>query len=357
MDKQALAGLVAEIRTMAQQFPERPRLMEICGTHTVAMFRHGIRDLLDGSVELVSGPGCPVCVTPDPVIDRAIAYARQGHIIASFGDMLRVPGSESSLMEARAEGADIRVVTSPMTAADWAAQNPSRKVVFLGVGFETTVPGSCLLAEDAAARQLDNLYILSAHKIIPPAFDALLSGVDQKISGFICPGHVSAIIGLAPYERVAAEFHTPCVVAGFEPLDILLSIAMLLRQLTAGAARAEIQYTRVVRPEGNPRALSLIDRVFHSADTVWRGLGEIPGSGLAFNDSFARFDAERHLEADLPTPRTLSGCLCGEVLKGLITPFDCPQFDGECRPDSPLGPCMVSSEGSCAAYYMFKERR
>lgn len=352
-----LTALVADIRKMAEQLPERPRLMEVCGTHTVAMFRHGIRDLLGDSVELVSGPGCPVCVTPDPVIDRAIAYARQGHIIASFGDMLRVPGTESSLLEARAEGADVRVVTSPMVVADWAGENPGRAVVFLGVGFETTVPGSCLLVEDAKSRGLENLFVLSAHKIIPPAFDALLSGSEQKISGFICPGHVSAIIGLAPYQRVAGEYHMPCVVAGFEPGEILLSIAMLLRQLTEGAAKAEIQYTQVVRPEGNLRALALINRIFHPADTAWRGLGEIPGSGLTFNESYARFDAELHLAAELPTQRTVSGCLCGHVLRGVISPFECPQFDTECRPDSPLGPCMVSSEGSCAVYYMFKERR
>ena len=327
--------------------------MEVCGTHTAAIFRHGLRDLLGEAVELVSGPGCPVCVTPDETVDRAIAYARQGHLIATFGDMMRVPGTDASLLAARAEGAEVSVVTSPLAAVDLAAANPDRRVIFLAVGFETTAPGTGLLLREAAARGLDNLYIICAHKLIPPAMRALLASGEQRIAGFLCPGHVSTIIGLAPYARLSEEFGMPCVVAGFTPADILSSILMILAQLRAGEARAEIQYARAVKPEGNPAAQRLLDEVFTPAASAWRGLGIMPGSGLALRGAYRRFAAEEHLPAELPTPREHRDCLCGEVLRGLRTPDTCPQFRHGCTPESPLGPCMVSSEGTCGTYYAF----
>lgn len=357
--------LVAEIRKEARQLPGKPRIMEVCGTHTVAIFRNGIRDLLSDAVELVSGPGCPVCVTPNSVIDTAVAYARQGCIVTSFGDMMRVPGTGTSLLEERARGADIRVVTSPMAVADIAAANPDRKVIFLAVGFETTAPGTGLLVDDLLSRGLDNVYILVAHKLIPPAMRALLEAGDQRISGFLCPGHVSTIIGLAPYKELSVQFGIPCVIAGFEPPDILLSILRILRQIREGRGEAEIQYSRAVRPEGNPAALRLIFRVFEPVASVWRGLGAIPASGLALRGEFMRFDAERCLEralegslkAEVTPSSARERCLCGEVLRGIISPLECPQFALSCTPDSPMGPCMVSSEGACSTYYAFGDRR
>lgn len=353
----SITPLVESIQRMAERLPARPRIMEVCGTHTVAIFRHGLRSLLGDSVELVSGPGCPVCVTPNSLIDLAIAYAKQGYTVASFGDMLRVPGTESSLFQVRAEGADIQVVTSPLAAVDWAEAHPDRQVVFFGVGFETTVPGSGLLIEAAAARGLTNIYVLCAHKLIPPAMVAILAEEDQRISGFLCPGHVAAITGLTPFQRIASQYHIPCVVAGFEPVDILLSIALILKQLTDQEPDAVIEYRSVVRPEGNPKALALIDRIFEPADTPWRGFDLIPASGLRIKERYADFDAERRLSVKAPPSRSSTGCLCGNVLRGIIRPWDCPQFAKACSPDRPLGPCMVSAEGTCATYYMFKERR
>lgn len=349
----ASRALIAEIKKEAEKLREKPRIMEVCGTHTVAMFRHGIRDLVGDAIELVSGPGCPVCVTPGSTIDTAVAYARQGCIVATFGDMMRVPGTIASLLSARTEGGDIRVVTSPMAVADIAAANPGKRVVFLAVGFETTVPGTGLLIEAAISRGLTNVYVLVAHRLIPPAMKALLEARDQRISGFLCPGHVSAIIGLAPYRQLNTEFNIPCVVAGFEPLDILRSILMLLRQLRQGRSEAEIQYSRAVHPEGNPRALRLISRIFEPADSFWRGLGVIPASGLALREGFRRFDVRHNLEVDIPPSMTSTGCMCGEVLRGVISPLGCPRFALSCTPDTPMGPCMVSSEGACSTYYTF----
>lgn len=345
------AALIGSIAAEAGKQPARPRIMEVCGTHTAAMFRHGIRSLLADAVEVVSGPGCPVCVTPDAVIDTAIGYARQGHLVATYGDMIRVPGTETSLGGARAEGADVRVVVSPLAVADLAAANPGRKVIFLAVGFETTAPGTALLLRELQARGLTNAFVLAAHKLIPPAMLALLAEGGQRIDGFLCPGHVSTVIGLEPYRRISAGFGVPCVVAGFEPEEILLSLLMLLRQLNAGRAEVENQYARAVRPEGNPRARALVDEFFLTADSVWRGFGTLPGSGLLLRERFASFDARRNLGTELPPARDDTGCACGAILRGAIHPPACPQYGRACTPATPRGPCMVSSEGACAIYY------
>ena len=348
--------LISAIKQTAASLPVRPRIMEVCGTHTVAIFRHGLRSLLEGIVDFISGPGCPVCVTPDATVDLAVAHAREGHLVVTYGDMMRVPGTEASLLTARAEGADVRVVTSALTVADLAAANPDRPGVFLAVGFETTAPGTGLLLREAITRKLDNVFILAAHKLIPPAMRVLLSAKEQVISGFLCPGHVSAVIGLAPYQDISGEFGVPCVVAGFAPEDILLSILMILRQLREGRASAEIQYTRVVKPEGNPAARWLLEEFFTPVDSAWRGLGVMPHSGLALAEAYKRFDAELNLPLDVPTVKPRTGCRCGEVLRGVLEPSGCPHYGRGCLPETPLGPCMVSSEGTCGTHYIYGDQ-
>ncbi len=347
----ASADPIARIKSEAAVLPRPPRLMEVCGTHTEALFRHGIRELLGDALEIVSGPGCPVCVTSDAAVDAMVAYARQGHIVATFGDMIRVPGTETSLAGVRAEGADVRVVTSPLQTLEMARTEPGRRVVFLAVGFETTAPGTALLLAEAKRSGLENLYVFSAHKLIPPAMRALLDAGDQRISGFLCPGHVSAVIGLAPYEPISGEYRTPCVVSGFEPGDILQSLFMLVRQLRAGRAEVENQYTRAVRPEGNPRARALLAEVFIETDSDWRGLGRLRASGLALRGGYRRFDAAVEMPVEVPPPRTAGDRRCGEVLRGLLVPGECPLFAADCTPDTPRGPCMVSREGACGIYY------
>ena len=279
-----------EITRLAGQ--KRIRLMEVCGTHTVAIFKAGIRQLLPENVELVSGPGCPVCVTPNEYLDTAIAYSRKAEVIlATFGDMLKVPGSTSSLATEKSQGADIRIVYSSLEGLEIAKQNPNKKVIFLAVGFETTAPtaaGAILMAEDA---ELTNFYVLSSHKLVPPALRALLAAGDSCVDGFLLPGHVSAMIGLEPYDFLAQEFNTPAVVAGFEPLDILQSVYMLLKQIDAGAAKLENQYSRVVPSEGNPLACRVLYKVYQEASTVWRGIGSIGGSGLVLRQRYQAFDA------------------------------------------------------------------
>jgi hydrogenase expression/formation protein HypD len=329
-------------------------LMEVCGTHTVAIFRHGIRDLLPPNVSMLSGPGCPVCVTANADLDKALALAATpGVTLCTFGDMLRVPGSESSLQKARAAGADVRVVYSPLDALKLAAGHPDRQIVFFGVGFETTAPTVAAALLDARRQTLPNFSVASVHKTVPLALRALLSAREVHVDGLLLPGHVSAIIGSHPYEFIAAEFGIPCVIAGFEPLDILQGLDMLLVQVSAGRARVEIAYTRIVRPGGNPAALAAMDEVFAPSDADWRGLGVIPGSGLALRPEWANMDAERRFPLHLPPTREHRGCRCGEVLRGVIRPPDCPLFGRVCSPDEPVGPCMVSFEGTCSAWYQY----
>jgi len=351
-DEERLAPLLLEKITGLADQPMR--LMEVCGTHTVSIFRSGIRSLLPDTVELISGPGCPVCVTPAGEIDRAIALAGQdGVILATFGDLMRVPGSESSLQGERALGAAIRVVLSPLDALQIAQDHPDRKVVFFAVGFETTSPAIAAAVQEAQRRGLGNFYLLSSQRVIPPAIRALLSGGKVQIDGFILPGHVSVIIGRAPYLLISEEFGLPGVITGFEPLDILEGVYMLLRQREEERTAIEIQYSRAVKAEGNQHALAILNAVFEPIDARWRGLGVIPASGLILREEFSAMDAARAFDLPLQDIEDPPGCLCGEVLQGIHRPPDCTLFGTRCTPEEPIGPCMVSSEGSCAAYYKY----
>lgn len=330
------------------------RLMEVCGTHTVSIFRSGLKSLLPPSLRLISGPGCPVCVTPQKKIDTIIAYARRPDvIITTFGDMLNVPGTESSLRKEKSHGADIRMVYSPLESLALARSNPDKKVIFLGIGFETTIPTGAATVIEARKSGLDNFFLIPAGKLIPPAMEFLLDQGDAGINGFLCPGHVSVIIGTGPYRKIAEKFGIPCVVAGFEPLDILAAIRELVRMLKEGKPEVRNLYPRVVREEGNPRAREVMDEVFQPADTEWRGLGVLPKSGLLFQPKFGRYDISRTDPVDLPPSRENPSCICGEILRGVNVPPDCPVFKGACTPAHPLGPCMVSSEGTCAAWYRY----
>jgi hydrogenase expression/formation protein HypD len=329
--------------------------MEVCGTHTMAVARFGIRERLPDAISLISGPGCPVCVTPVSVVDRIVAMSRlPGVIVATFGDMMRVPGSFSSLEAVRAEeGADVRIVTSPLDALSIAAASPDRRVVFMGVGFETTAPAIAASIERAKSERISNYFVLSAHKVMPPPMEALSQG-EIGIHGYLCPGHVSAIIGSHPYEVLANQYGIGCVISGFEPTDILQSILMLVGQCVSGKPRVEIQYNRVVHSEGNLSALALMNLVFEPTDSEWRGLGVIPKSGLAIRSGYRDWDAEVQIPVDPGPSVEPEGCRCGEVLRGLIRPAQCPLFGGICTTDHPIGACMVSSEGACAASYRYE---
>ena len=330
------------------------RFMEICGTHTVAIFKNGIRDVLPEHIDLVSGPGCPVCVTAARDIDKAIKLAQiPDVIVTTFGDMIRVPGSENSLQREKGRGADVRIVYSTMDAVEIARQNPDKKVVFIGVGFETTAPTIAAAVVAAEAEGIKNFLVLSSHKLLPPAMGALLSGGELNVTGFMCPGHVTMVIGTAPYEAVVEHYHTPCVVMGFEPLDILQGIYMLISQIEANEARVEIQYRRSVSPKGNPIAMKTMHRVFEPCDAPWRGLGFIPKSGLAFREAYRAFDADAFFDLKVQDSPEPPGCKCGDVLRGASTPTECKLFRKVCNPENPVGPCMVSSEGTCAAYFKY----
>jgi len=329
--------------------------MEVCGTHTVAISRSGIRQIMPDNVTLLSGPGCPVCVTANSDLDKAMALARTGAIFTTFGDMLKVPGSYSSLGEEKADGVDIRVVYSTLDALQIAEDNPGRKVIFYAVGFETTAPTIAISLLEAKKKGIKNYSIYCVHKIVPPAMRALLNLGELGLDGFICPGHVSAIIGSNPYRFIADEYGVPCVVAGFEPLDILQTIYMLIEQVEKGEAKVEIQYTRGVAPEGNEIALDVMNKVFETGDADWRGIGVIPGSGLKVREEYSDFDAERLFDVDVPpTKPDPPGCSCGEILRGIKFSYDCKLFGKACTPEHPVGPCMVSSEGSCAAYFRYR---
>lgn len=343
------------IEEIQREVTEPLRIMEVCGTHTMAIARFGLRKVLPAAVELVSGPGCPVCVTSNGDLDRAIALAGvPGAVIATFGDMVRVPGSTSNLAQERAAGRQVRVVYSPLDALQMAGENPQAKIIFLGVGFETTAPTVAATAWEARERGIRNFFIFSAHKTVPKALKALLDLGEIKLDGFLLPGHVSAIIGSRPYDFLAAQYGLSCVISGFEPLDILQSVLMLARQVKARRPRVEIQYRRGVPEEGNPRAREIMDRAFEPADVEWRGLGRIPGTGLALRKELADLDASRLLDIHIPAPREDHGCRCGEVLRGVIRPRECPLFSTACKPQNPVGPCMVSSEGSCAAAFKYE---
>ncbi len=331
------------------------RLMEFCGGHTVAIFKHGLRQLLPGNIEMLSGPGCPVCVTASADLDRAIAIAGlPGVIIASFGDMVRVPGSRSSLQKAKAEGADVRIVYSTLDALNIARENPEKSVVFMGIGFETTAPTIAASILQAEQEKINNYYVLSLHKVCPPIMKTILDLGEVRLDGIICPGHVSAIIGSRPYQFIPDEYGIACAVSGFEPLDILLAVDMLVEQIETGRPKVEIAYRRGVRLEGNQPALHLMEAVFEIGDANWRGIGVVPASGLQLKSGYEKFDAGKRFEVDPGPTLEPRGCICGGILRGVSTPRDCKLFRETCTPEHPVGPCMVSAEGSCATYYNYE---
>ena len=330
-------------------------LMEICGGQTHTIMRYGLDELLPPEVELVHGPGCPVCVTPIEVIDKAIAIAAMpGVIFVSYGDMLRVPGSRSDLFEVKASGGDVRIAYSPMEAIKIARANPGRQVVFFGVGFETTAPANAMPVWQARREGLTNFSLLASHVLVPPAIRLLLRQPSNRVQGFIAPGHVCTVMGYREYEELAAEFRVPFVVGGFEPVDLLEAIAMLVEQLEEGRAEAENQYSRSVTMEGNAAARKIMFEVFEPVDRKWRGIGSIPMSGYRIREEFAQYDAERVFDVATVTAEEPPECIAAAVLQGLKKPHDCPAFGESCTPERPLGAPMVSSEGACAAYYRYR---
>lgn len=346
--------LVDELREVCRQVARRVQLMEVCGTHTVAVFRSGLRSMLPENLRLVSGPGCPVCVTAQRHIDAAIELASRSDVmLATYGDMMRVPGRLGSLERQRGQGATVRVVNSARTALDLARENPDRPVVFLGVGFETTAPATAATVLEADRDKIENFSVLMCHKLVVPAMLALLKVGDVPLDGFLAPGHVSVIIGAAAYRPIADEHRRPIVVAGFEPEQIVRGLLSLVRQVAEGRAAVENVYAAVVTDDGNRVALDLLDRVFVPADTPWRALGVIPGSGLELAPKYQRFDALRRFEIEVGEDEDHPQCRCGEVITGRVEPAECPAFGQRCTPIDPIGPCMVSSEGTCAAWYKY----
>jgi hydrogenase expression/formation protein HypD len=329
-------------------------LMEVCGGHTMAIHRFGLHSLLPSTIRLLSGPGCPVCVSSQHFLDTAIAYSKlPGSIITTYGDLIRVPGSVSSLEKEKANGRDIRIIYSVLEAVDLAKANPEKNIIFPGIGFETTAPATAAAILEAQKENLSNFFVLSAHKVMPPVMKALVDeGV--RIDGFIAPGHVSAITGTAIYNDLAEKYRLGVVITGFEPVDLMLAILMLVRQFETGSPSVEIQYQRVVQYEGNKIAQRFMAQVFEPKDDRWRGLGMIPLSGLKIRDEFSSFDAEKKFNVTVPVPADPKGCICGSILRGLKTPGQCGLFATRCTPADPVGACMVSGEGTCATYYKYR---
>lgn len=328
--------------------------MEVCGGHTVAIRKFGIPGLLPSTIQLLSGPGCPICVTGRSFIDKTIQLANTTNtIVATFGDLIRVPGTSSSLDRERASGADIRMIYSPLDALQIARENLSKQIVFPAIGFETTAPSSAVTILQAKKEKLSNFFILNAHKIMPPAMEAIID--DQvQIDGYICPGHVSTITGPEIYESIVDKFGLGCVITGFEPVDLLQGILMLVKQFEAKDPKVEIQYKRAVKSEGNKKAMQLLNEVFEPRDDEWRGLGMIPKSGLKLKKEFCEFDADLQFNFNPTIIEKESSCICGKILKGLKLPNDCKLFGEKCSPDNPVGACMVSPEGSCQAFYNYE---
>jgi hydrogenase expression/formation protein HypD len=329
-------------------------IMEVCGGQTHSLVKNGLLQLLPNGIRMVHGPGCPVCVTPLHLIDKAVHLALDKSVIlCSFGDMLRVPGSSLSLLEAKAKGGDVRILYSPLEAVNLAKQNPDKEVVFFAVGFETTAPANALSVVHAHRQCIKNYSILASHVLVPPAIEAVMNDGDARIDGFLAAGHVCTIMGLSEYEPIVKKYNVPIVVTGFEPVDILHGIYLTVLQLEKGEARLENQYNRVVLPEGNPEAIKVIHTIFDTTDREWRGIGEIPQSGYAVKESYAHYDANIKFAIDIPKAEENKECIAGFVLKGIKKPHECPQFGKGCTPQRPLGAPMVSSEGACAAYYHF----
>lgn len=352
-DAKAVRALAAAIRKDVT----RPwTIMEICGGQTHAIVKFGIDKLLPQEISLVHGPGCPVCVTPMEAIDRAIAIALQRDVIfCSFGDMVRVPGSGRDLLTAKAEGADVRIVYSPLDAVTLARENPARRVVFFAVGFETTAPATAMAVCQAKTQGLKNFFLLVTHVLVPPAMSLILRSKESRIQGFLAAGHVCTVMGYRPYEAIAEEFRVPIVVTGFEPIDILRGIHRCVRQLEAGTHEVQNAYARVVSREGNRHAQDMMNKVFETVDCQWRGIGWIPRSGLGLVTEYQAFDAKRVFQVADICAKESSYCMSGEILKGRKRPVDCPAFGTACSPEHPLGAPMVSSEGACAAYYQYRK--
>lgn len=358
-DPEMAKAILERIHTLVEEIPqaqERPlQIMEVCGGHTHSIFRYGLEELLPKKIEMVHGPGCPVCVLPMGRVDDCVAIAEHPDVIfTTFGDAMRVPGSKKSLQQANAEGCDIRMVYSPMDALALARQNPDKKVVFFGLGFETTMPSTALTVQQAQREGIENFFLFSNHITIIPTIKAILDSPDMYIDGFLGPGHVSMVIGQAPYEFIATQYQRPLIISGFEPLDILQSLLMVLEQLKAGEAKVVNQYKRIVPEGGNLNALTAVSEVFELREFFeWRGLGSIDHSGVRMRDAYAKFDAER--EFALPNLKIADpkSCQCGEVLKGVIKPWECKLFGKQCNPETPMGALMVSTEGACSAYYSY----
>ncbi|MBN1670642.1 MAG: hydrogenase formation protein HypD [Kiritimatiellae bacterium] len=349
----AIRGRIRELGARLAETQRAVRIMEVCGTHTMAVARYAIREALPRNVRLISGPGCPVCVTPPGYLDAAVALAGRGIAIVTFGDMLNVPGSQTSLARRRAEGARVEVCYSPARAAELAAREPGAEFVFLGVGFETTIGPVASLVCRAREQGLGNLSVLCGFRRILPALEALAQDPEVAVDAFLCPAHVSAVIGADAYRPFARRHRRPCVIAGFEPLDILLGLQGILEQVLAGEARVDNQYARVVRSEGNRKVQALIEQCLTPVDADWRGLGTLPHSGLALRPEYAAFDAAVRYRLCVGQGQVPAGCRCGDVIKGKLTPPECGLFGRACTPAAPVGPCMVSSEGTCTAWYRY----
>jgi hydrogenase expression/formation protein HypD len=352
--RESPSRLADDMRGLAEAIGRRVQLMEVCGTHTVSIFRNGIRTLLPETVRLVSGPGCPVCVTAQRHIDAAIQLGSLDDVVvATYGDMVRVPGRLGSLESQRARGADVRVVGSTLKAVQFARENPQKQVVFIAVGFETTAPATAAAILRADEMGLVNFSVLAAHKLVIPAMKALLDDGDVPLDGFLCPGHVSVIIGSDAYQPIVEKYHVPCVVAGFEPVDVMFALIALLKQVRDGAAQVENPYAVAVKPQGNETALRLLERVFVVSDAPWRALGVIEQSGLELRPEYKSYDALERFGIMLEEDQDPEDCRCGEVIQGKVTPEECSLFGTVCTPTTPVGPCMVSSEGTCSAWFKY----
>ena len=352
----AAKAITDSIRKLAKMLSEKCEsfnIMEVCGSHTMAIARFGIRELLPDNISLVSGPGCPVCVTDAGYIDAAIELARKGVTIATFGDMINVPGSKTSLSKCRSEGVDIQVCYSPLSTIEMAKKNPDKEIVFLAIGFETTTAPLMALLETVNRQKIKNISILTAFKLVPPALEALSTDPELKIDSFLCPAHVSAIIGEKPYRLFVEKYNIPCVIASFEPVDMLYGIEGILQQAVNGEAKVDNRYKRVVKTEGNVIALELFAKYLEPYNAAWRGIGVIPKSGLRLKDEYSKFNAAKKFNIEITNGRHNPACKCGDVLKGKIKPSECPLFKKVCNPLNPVGPCMVSSEGSCAAFFKY----
>jgi hydrogenase expression/formation protein HypD len=350
-NKDLIAKLAGLIRTSANRHYS---LMEVCGGHTAAIHRFGIPSLIPENIKLISGPGCPVCVTGTDFIDKAILYSgMENVIIATFGDLMRVPGTVSSLEKEKAKGADIRIVFSGLESLEIARSNPLKTVIFLGIGFETTAPGTAVTMIQAREHGVRNIMLLCAHKVMPPAIETILME-GSEIDGFICPGHVATITGSSIFNFIPDNYNIGCVIAGFEPADILMSILMLIRQVNSKVSKVEIQYSRAVRPDGNTLARNHMDRVFEKCSSSWRGFGPIQGSGLRLKREFEGFNAEEKIPVKVTSRQENELCICGKILRGLFSPSDCPLFATICNPNNPIGACMVSNEGTCNSWYRYR---